>query len=364
MNMGENWSAYAGCFLGLAVGDAMGLAVDDKTWEEIRTTYGPNGLLGYDLLNGCAEVTSYTQVAAYTANALLVANSRGKTDGYIRYIILALREWAKRQHFPRLPEKSPLWVSQLPQLRRKACRDARMLDALRAETPGTIQTPINNASSPGAMPVAVAVALFFDPQRMEPAQVGTLAAEAVALTHGNPEVFLSGVVLAYSIAGILHQPECPLKEQFVQACAAMQGQFGTLFPLQSKLVAQRVHAAIRLAADKEAEPRQCMERLVCYTCAECLSGAIYACLKASEDFDGAMILAVNHSGLSCATGAITGAVIGAYLGIEALPDFYLESLEAKAPLEQLAKDLTMGGLTAGLFDDDWDQRYVQGIPTM
>ena len=30
--MGEKWSAYAGCFLGLAVGDAMGLAVDDKTW--------------------------------------------------------------------------------------------------------------------------------------------------------------------------------------------------------------------------------------------------------------------------------------------------------------------------------------------
>ena len=45
-------------------------------------------------------------------------------------------------------------------------------------------------------------------------------------------------------------------------------------------------------------------------------------------------------------------------------DFYLESLEAKEPLEQLAKDLTMGALTAGLFDDDWDQRYVQGIPTM
>lgn len=362
--MSEKWSAYAGCFLGLAVGDAMGLAVDDKTWDEICAAYGPNGLLGYDLLNGCAEVTSYTQVAAYVANALLVANSRGKTDGYIRYITLALREWAKRQHFPRLPEKSPLWVSQLPQLRRKACRDARMLDALRMETLGTMQVPINSASSPGAMPVAAAIALFFEPERMEPAQVGTLAAESLALTHGNPEVFLSGVVLAYSIAGILHQPECALKEQFVQANAAMQAQFGSLFPQQSQAVAQRVNAAIRLAADKEAQPRQCMERLGCYTCAECLAGAVYACLKSSEDFDSAMILAVNHSGLSCATGAITGAIIGAYLGCEALPDFYLESLEAKEPLEQLAKDLTMGALTAGLFDDDWDQRYVQGIPTM
>ena len=361
--MGEKWSAYAGCFLGLAVGDAMGLAVDDKTWEEICESYGPKGLLGYDLLNGYAEVTSYTQVAAYVANALLVANSRGRTDGYVRYVTLALREWAKRQHFPRSPDKSPLWVSQLPQLRRRACRDARMLDALRWDTLGTIQNPINNATSPGSMPVAVAIALFFDPRHMEPPQVGTLTAEAMALTHGNPEVFLSGVVLAYAIAGILHQPECPLKEQFLQATAAMQAQFGSRFP-QAQSIAQRVNWAIRLAENAKTEPLVCMEQLTCYTCTECLAGAVYASLKCPEDFDAAMILAVTHSGLSAATGAITGAIIGARLGIEALPDFYLESLEAKEPLEQLAKDLTMGGLTAGLFDDDWDQRYVQGIPNM
>lgn len=360
--MGEKQSAYVGCLLGLAVGDAMGLAVDDKTWDEICAEYGPNGLLGYDLRNGCAEVTSYTQVAAYVANALLVAVSRGKADGYVRHVALALREWAKRQHFPRSPDKSPLWVSQLPQLRRRACRDARMLDALRFDTLGTPEKPINSTASPGALPVTVAIALFFDPRRMEPAKVGTLAAEAVALTHGNPDVFLSGVVLAYSIAGILHQPECSLKEQFMQASAAMQAQFGNRFS-QAQLIAKRVDAAIRLAEDMNVDAKQGMEKLGCYTGAECLSGSIYTCLKYSNDFDNAMIMAVNHSGLSAATGAITGAIMGAHLGMDALPDFYLESLETREPLEQLAKDLSMGGLTAGLFDDDWDQRYVQGMPT-
>lgn len=362
--MSEKQSAYIGCLLGLAVGDAMGLAVDDKTLEEICAEYGPNGLLGYDLRNGCAEVTSYTQVAAYVANALLVAVSRGKADGYVRHVALALREWAKRQHFPRSPDKSPLWISQLPQLRRRACRDARMLDALRFETLGTPDKPMNNTASPGALPITAAIALFFDPRRMEPAQVGTLAAEAVALTHGNPDVFLSGVVLAYSIAGILHQPECSLKEQFMQASEAMQAQFGSKFPNQVQMLVKRINAAIRMAEDPDMEARQSMEKLGCYTGAECLAGSIYACLKYADDFDNAMILAVNHSGLSAATGTITGAILGAYLGMDALPDFYLESLEAREPLAQLAKDLSMGGLTAGLFDDDWDHRYVQGMPPL
>ena len=31
-------------------------------------------------------------------------------------------------------------------------------------------------------------------------------------------------------------------------------------------------------------------------------------------------------------------------------------------LEQLARDLALGSPTAGLFDDDWDHKYTQGLP--
>ena len=63
---------FRGALLGLAVGDAMGYTVDAKTLDEIRADYGPNGLLGYDLVNGYADVTSYTQLAAFSANGLLL----------------------------------------------------------------------------------------------------------------------------------------------------------------------------------------------------------------------------------------------------------------------------------------------------
>ena len=91
--MEKNTSRYVGSLLGLAVGDAMGYTVDDKTWEQIRENYGPNGLLGYDLQNDYAEVTSYTQIAAYYANALLLGITRNRPDAYLRYIGMAMREW-------------------------------------------------------------------------------------------------------------------------------------------------------------------------------------------------------------------------------------------------------------------------------
>ncbi len=360
--MADKQSAYKGCLLGLAVGDAMGFPVDDKLWEDICAEYGPNGLLGYDLRNGSAEVTSYTQIAAYVANALLVALTRGRPGAYVQYITMALKEWAKRQHFPRDPDNSPFWVSKLPQLRKRACKDARMLDALRAETLGETEHAINNAVSAGSLPAAVAVALFFNPKRMEPSEVGSLAADALALTHGNPETFLSGVVLAYALAGILQQPECPLEEQFLQAVSAMQSQFGFRFP-QADLVEQRIARAMELAKAQQFTARDGMERLECYTASSCLAGAVYACLTYPDDFDNAMILAVNHSGSSSAVGAITGAFLGAKMGSDALPDFYLESLQTLPALNQLAEDLAIGSMTTGLFNDDWDHRYVQGLPT-
>ena len=76
-----------------------------------------------------------------------------------------------------------------------------------------------------------------------------------------------------------------------------------------------------------------------------------------------MILAVNHSGSSAAVGALVGAILGAKLGAEALPEFYLESLEPTEYLLELADDLDQGcPMVAGsnLFDDDWDRKYLHG----
>ena len=360
--MDHRVSSCRGCLLGLAVGDAMGYTVDPKTWEEIRLNYGPNGLLGYDLVNGRAEASSYTQIAAYIGNGLLLGTTRGKQEQYPKYIHLAFKEWARRQNLPRDPAKDSCWVSRIPQLRRRHCRDSRMLDALRAETLGTPENPINRADSPGSITAAIMVGLAYDPKYMQAPAVGFLGARAVAMTHGDPETFLSGAVLAFLMAGLLQEPDGALKDHIENAVDAMVQLFAERWPEANDL-------AVKLKSVVQNQASHCnhqakMEQLRCFTTAECLAGALYAACVCNDDFDRAMILAVNHSGRSAAVGAITGAILGAQMGVEALPDFYLECLEAKDVLNVLAQDLAQGSPTSGLFDDDWDLKYIQGVPVL
>ena len=360
--MAENPDFYRGCLLGLAVGDAMGMPVDNMTLSEIRDNYGPHGLLGYDLRGDFAEITSYTQVAAYICNALLLSVSRGKGDKTLDYVKLGLREWTRSQQFARDPESSYCWIAKLPAFRRRHCQDARMLDTLRMAAMGFPERGPNRHNAPGSLPAAVAVAMFYNPKRLTPPQVGELTARIVAVTHGDPTAFLSAAVLSYAITGILMEPALPLEEQFASAIAATEYQFRGKYP-ELATVTGTLSAALERA--KGAEPMDgVMESLQCFSAMNCVAGAIYASLANQQDFATAMITAVNHSGCSSAVAGLTGAILGAKMGLSALPDFYLESLEAVKPLCVLADDMVSGTPIKGLFDDDWDQKYVQGLPLL
>ena len=52
---------------------------------------------------------------------------------------------------------------------------------------------------------------------------------------------------------------------------------------------------------------------------EALAIALYCALNAQDDFAHGVLLAVNHSGDSDSTGAITGNLLGLMLGIDAIP---------------------------------------------
>lgn len=360
--MASNLDAYRGCLLGLAVGDAMGLPVDDMTWDEIRDSYGPHGLLGYDLRSDFAEITSYTQVAAYICNALLLSVSRGSGDKMLEFANLGLREWTRSQQFARDPERSYCWVAKLPAFRRRHCRDARMLDTLRLSVMGFPDKGPNKYNAPGSLTAAIAVGMFYNPQRLTPPQIGELTAQIVRITHGDPTAFLSAAVLAYAVTGILMEPELPLEEQFKAAISTVDHQFRGAYP-ETATVTDTLSTALEQAST--AEPMsEVMERLQCYNAMNCVAGAIYASVANQQDFDTAMITAVNHSGYSSAVAGITGAVLGAKMGYAALPDFYLESLEPVKALCTLADDMVSFTPTKGLFDDDWDMKYVQGLPLM
>ena len=359
--MDQKISSYRGCLLGLAVGDAMGNPVDKLSWGEICDAYGPNGLLGYDLVNDCADVTSYTQLAAFVCNGLLLGALRGNPDLYSKYLTLGVREWAKSQQFRGGAEKTFCWLAQVPEMRRRHCMDTRILDALSREILGTPEKPGFFSTSPSTITAAVAVGLTYASTKMEEPQLGRLGAEAVAFTHSDPETFLSGAFLAYATAAMLQHPHKPLIPLYNQIIEVVEARFAMRWPQVTNLT-DKIKRAIALTKDPELTPLAAMSLLGCTSAAECLAGAVYATIIHAANFDEAMIVSVNHSGRSCAVGAITGALLGARLGVEALPEFYLESLEPMDVLCELADDMTQAGQVLRIFDDSWDQKYVQGRP--
>jgi len=364
--MGGNPNIYKGCLLGMAVGDALGVTVDAKSYSQICQDYGPRGLLGYDLANGCASISSHTQVAAFALNSLLVTFNKGRSslEDYLTYMTRGLTEWAHAQHLPGEPKTRCCWMYYVPQMRHKRCLDARTLDSLSRNVMGSMAAPANSSAGPGTLTAAAMVGLFFTPERMQVPDIGNLSGNTVALTHGDPTAFLSGVALAYALAGIVQEPEAPLEDQFLQAGEVMVQQFGRKFP-QAKTVNDQIRRAIRASHEPELTPVEAMEALGCVSACQVLAGAVYACLASGGDFDSAMIIAINHSGKSAATGAVAGALMGAYLGESALPEFYLENLPCADVLREIAADVENcgpKGWRSRLFDHDWDRKYSQGLP--
>lgn len=60
---------------------------------------------------------------------------------------------------------------------------------------------------------------------------------------------------------------------------------------------------------------------------------------AADDFRKGVLLAVNHSGDSDSTGAITGNIIGAQYGTDVIPNEWLSDLELKDVIAEVATDL-------------------------
>ena len=330
--MARKRSYYRGCLLGLAVGDAMGYTVNSHTLAEIQEDYGPNGLQGYDPANGYADVTSYTQLAAFTANGLLYGLTQGRIKGtmppFISYIARSHWEWASSQAMMDRPTRTACWVFKEKTLCRRHCVDTRMKEIILRKQFGTPEERLNPMSTPSTLTAALAVGMFHDPENMDPQELGRLGAEAVALTHGDPMAFLPGAVIALLTSAVLRS-DGPLEELVDQAVENFRKQFERDYPRQVKQILSLVKQAKTLSLDENTLFVEAMEKLQCKTGAQVLAGVVYSLLAGDEDFDTSLIIAVNHSGASASVAALTGALLGARLGVEALPEFYLECLECR-----------------------------------
>ena len=361
---------FRGALLGLAAGDALGYTVDDMTLEEIEETYGPDGLRGYDTRNGYAEISAHTQLALFTANGLLYGQTRGALRGvmapYSKYAEAAGRDWLKTQQYSGRFQKQTgcTWLLQVPELHARRRPEPLMLDAFQRAVTGTMESPVNRFRGCGALTSAAMAGLVLRPDHLAQKEIDRVGAEIAALTHGDPLGFLPGAAAAHMLCRLLNDRPDSLRSLVRETIDAVGDVYGPDYP-QTETVLRLLARAEALADRWELSDAEAVAQLGGADAAEVLAVAVFACLRYPGDYSAALVAAVNQSGRSAGAGALAGCIQGAWLGTEGIPEFFLEPLELQDTLETLADDAYQGcSMSAGsaLFDDQWDQRYVQCQP--
>ena len=345
-------NVFQGCLLGGAVGDALGAAIEFDSIQAIRQKFGEQGLTDYAPAYGrIGAITDDTQMTLFTAEGLLRAATRGNHKGICHpptIIYHAYLRWLETQGEKINNEQIKRWVYEeksrlrdLPELNSRRAPGNSCLSALKSGKMGTIEEPINNSKGcGGVMRVAPIGLASLEPFRS--------ACEAAAITHGHSTGCLSSGVLALIISKIVNgtsltdavnhavYEELPLYAGYEETFAACD-------------------RAIKLARDKSIQPSpETVESLGGgWIAEEALAIAVYCSLACENDFKKAVLLAVNHSGDSDSTGAITGNLLGALCGADAIPHYWLERLELKEAIVEIAEDLSVG-FRAG---DEWWNKY-------
>lgn len=331
---------FQGCLLGGAVGDALGAPVEFLKRSEIREHFGAKGITQYaPAYGGLGTITDDTQMTLFTAEGLLRGWVRGRFKGITHYpstITHAYLRWLHTQgerakvDIPLTPDAAG-WLYQQAALHHRRAPGNTCLSALRLKR--SLDDPADNLSKGcgGVMRVAP-VGLFawrLGWQAM-PEEAFRLGADVAAITHGHTTGALTGGVLAVLVLALVDGASLP--NALYSAKDILMKHSGYQETMNALELAEML---ARRDTPIEEAIRQLGEGWVAE---ESLAIAVYCALKA-RSFRQGVIMAVNHDGDSDSTGAIAGNLLGAMYGQKAIPDEWLQPLELKEVVAELAADL-------------------------
>lgn len=328
----ESRSKYIGCLLGGALGDALGWPVEFMSLDEIRQCFGPQGItepLAND--DGVFEITDDTQMTLFTAEGLIRAMVRGTGRGicsietlvqraYLRWLRTQEEPWPGQNAFETsrdgwLIQERQLWVQRAPGV--TCLMTLRMAgDDIHAQ---------NDSKGCGAVMKTAPVGLF--PSHAGPFSLGNRVA---LITHGHMTAGRAAGALSLIINDL------SLGRSLRDATQHALDALASLGPHEEVLDA--MHAAVRMAERREVKPEDIESLGGGWVAEEALAIAL-ACALRAESFEEGVRLAVNHSGDSDSTGAIAGNILGATFGVESLPKEWLDRLELRDVIAQMAEDL-------------------------
>lgn len=340
-----------GCLLAGAVGDALGAPVEFMSIDEIVRQFGSSGITGYaPAYGGTGKITDDTQMTLFTAEGLIRASVRGQRKGICHFpsvVAHAYQRWLLTQGHsnPEISAATDGWLFGINELHSQRAPGITCLTALESMSYFG-EAAINDSKGCGGVmrvaPVAFIGAATGD--NTNATSAFETAVEICALTHGHPTGQLAGGYFAALLTLLSNG------EQLLPAAIKC------IDILRNHENHSEVLTHIERAIEKSTASPNCRNTLTelgeGWVAEEALAMSLY-CALSSDNLQDALILAVNHSGDSDSTGAITGNIVGLMAGERAIPAEWLETLELKNVITEVAEDL----LTADNGTDSWWARY-------
>lgn len=370
--------AIRGCIFGGAVGDALGYPVEFLQEAQIFKKYGENGITAYtrDSITGKAHISDDTQMSLFTANGLLVGDTRGAMRGIQGqpriYVVKAYKDWLKTQEsslqevskFERYTEAGGFsWLLDVPELYSRRAPGTTCLSALQngKEYEDYIKTRRNHSKGCGGIMRVAPLAVNYKLSDIK--QLDMEGAQLAAITHGHSLGYMPAAVLVHVINRIVFPPEgktMSLKDIILEARDTVSSIFKGDPHLQE--LVDIIDRAIMLSENDAIDDLDSIHQLgEGWVAEETLGISIYCALKHRDNFSAGVIAAVNHSGDSDSTGAVTGNILGALLGYDSIDDRWKKGLELADVILEIADDVCHGCQMdeySHYDDPEWRLKYM------
>ena len=300
---------YAGCVVGLAVGDALGMPTEFLSLAEIRARFGPDGVT--DLEEGAwpaGHFTDDTQMTLALAEGILAAGTEASLDAIMAEVSREFVAW----------DEAPVGGHRAPgNTCRTGCRN------LAAGVPWR-EAGVAGSKGCGTAMRAAPVGLAWPGEYERIREVGV--AQSLA-THDHPCARAGSVAVAALVSMALER-EHP--SRMLERVIALTGEVSDEFATHL----QRVSVAL------EAEEEDAWALLgEAWVAEEAVAGALYCFLRSPEDYRATVLRAANTEGDSDSLACIAGAISGAYNGLAAIPEDWRHRVERAEYLLSVADRL-------------------------
>ena len=361
---------FKGSLVGGAIGDALGYSIEFMPYSEIVYYFGEQGIREFCLEGRSqAGLSDDTQMTLFTANGILVADTMrkvaGQTDPVHTYVHKAYLDWLVTQRKPKpTADEDICWLLSVPELRHRRAPGATCLSALQSATPRDVAHPINTSKGCGGVMRIAPYGLFYGGMLAEDkAAFLREAAEIGAITHGHTMSNLSCALMADILAHVIYGNAEGVYEEGIAAVtqAALAEVLEAIDSDQKEEFASLVRLAIQLAEAGGKDEENIRRLGQGWVAEEAIAIAVYCACRYQHDPMEGIIAAVNHSGDSDSTGAVTGNILGALHGYDAFPADWVRLLEARDVIEEIATDLATGcpNTKDATVDEAWNDKYMR-----